>query len=372
MDWKETDESTYLHGVYKHLELKDNDKIAAFDLDHTLVIPADNKKFSSTDKDWIFIDPSIPGKLEKLHKKGYKLVIISNQKGISQGKVNEGIFKKKIEAVASSLNIPLVFLASKYDDGFRKPRTGLWTQVISKINIDKKSSFFCGDAGGLPKRKINGSNVKKDFSDSDLKFARNLNLKFVHRDQFVYNVDSPDLKQTYGVDFGKIPIKQYDDFVPLKEELELVIMVGYPGSGKSYYATKYILPHGYKYINRDTLGTLAKCVKMVKQHLQNNESVVVDNTNPSEKARKQFIDIAKLYGCKVRCINFTTSMDLSMHNNIYRGITKNMPIVPKIAYNIYKKNFQTPTKSEGLYKIENIDFNLDSSMNLDKYMEYLF
>lgn len=380
MEWStvakpKTKINSVIHGIYKKLQINSGDKVAAFDLDHTLVIPANNKKFSNTDTDWIFIHKLIPDKVRKLHNKGFKIVIISNQKGISQGKVDENMFKKKIQNVATSLDVPLVFLASKRDDGFRKPMTGLWDCIINK-KFDTEASFFCGDAGGLPKRKIDGITVNKDFSDSDLKFAYNLGMKFIHRDQFVYGVKMEPLVPKYGVDFNKLVVGKYDDFVSFDNELnkfEMVIMVGYPGSGKSYYATRYIVPHGYQYVNRDTLGTAAKCIKMVKQYLDKGKSVVVDNTNPSEKARKLFIDIAKQCGCKVRCVNFTTPFDLSMHNNIFRGITKDVPIVPKIAYNIYKKNYQNPTQKEGFYKIENIEFKLDPSTKLDEgYGQYLF
>ena len=43
---------------------------------------------------------------------------------------------------------------------------------------------------------------------------------------------------------------------------EIVIMVGTPASGKSTFVTKYLLPHGYSHVNRDTLNTPAKCVKV--------------------------------------------------------------------------------------------------------------
>lgn len=37
-----------------------------------------------------------------------------------------------------------------------------------------KNSFYCGDAAGRPKTDLK----PKDFSDSDLKFAREIGVKF--------------------------------------------------------------------------------------------------------------------------------------------------------------------------------------------------
>ena len=39
---------------------------------------------------------------------------------------------------------------------------------------------------------------------------------------------------------------------------EVIVMVGFPGSGKSYFSTKHL--SSYQRINRDTLGSWQKCV----------------------------------------------------------------------------------------------------------------
>lgn len=74
---------------------------------------------------------------------------------------------------------------------------------------------------------------------------------------------------------------------------EVVIMVGYPASGKSTFRKQYFEPHGYVAVNRDTLGTVSKCKKFMYQALEEGKSVVVDNTNPSPAAREEFILVAK-------------------------------------------------------------------------------
>ena len=48
---------------------------------------------------------------------------------------------------------------------------------------------------------------------------------------------------------------------------EMVIMVGCPASGKSTFRKRYLEPHGYVAVNRDTMGTMQKCIK-VGMHLE--------------------------------------------------------------------------------------------------------
>lgn len=54
----------------------------------------------------------------------------------------------------------------------------MWNHFVknfnSDVSIDMKKSFYCGDAAGRPKV----GSKPKDFSDSDLKFALNIGVKF--------------------------------------------------------------------------------------------------------------------------------------------------------------------------------------------------
>ena len=69
-------------------------------------------------------------------------------------------------------------------------------------------------------------------------------------------------------------------------------MVGFPASGKSTFVKKYLLPHGYIHVNRDTLHTPAKCISATKDSIKAGRSVVVDNTNPSANSRSDYIKLA--------------------------------------------------------------------------------
>jgi len=342
-------------------------KAAVFDLDHTLIKPTDNKIFSKNDSDWTFFSPKIINKLKSLNN-DYEIIIVTNQHGITSGKTNKDLWISKINKFALLLNIPFTILVSIQKNYYRKPNTKLWDDYIdSNYQIIKDKSFYCGDAAGLQKRNINGINLPKDFSDSDLKFALNIDIKFIHRDEFVFDVNYKEIQPNYPIDFTKLSINKYNKFIP--EHQELIIMVGFPGSGKSYYVKNY-LSLNYFHVSLDKYKSSNKCINLCKKKLEEGDSVVIDNTNPSIESRKKFIDIAKKLNIKIRCIFFTTDELLSFHNNHFRSKINNSKIVPKIAYNIYKKKFIEPCIKEGFYKINKIDFILENHNNLSEY--YLF
>lgn len=371
--WNDYDE--YFVGFYKfEYKNKKFNKVGGFDLDSTLIKPINNKKFSDNSDDWMPFNNSVKDKLHKLFNDGYDIVIFTNQNGIYKGIIDKKLWKKKIENVANFFNVPFIILTSIKKDNNRKPITNLWdTYITNNINSGEnyyKQSFYCGDAGGLPARKINNLLIKKDFSDSDLKFAINLGLKFIHRDEFILDHDTK-CHISYGIDFDNIKKGKYNDFVKPNFQ-ELIIMVGFPGSGKTFYSTNYIVPNNYEYVNRDTLNTIRKCLKKTESELGNGKYVVVDNTNPSGIDRKKYIDIAKKYNVKVRCIHFQTSKLHSMHNNFYRNYEKNIKFVPTIAYNIYNKKFVDPEIEEGFYSIEKMEFILDVDKISKSYYKYYY
>ena len=371
MIWKEKNDKKaklgYIYGKYGDIKFTNKTKVAAFDLDHTVIKPTGGKKFSESDMDWEMYDDSVVGKIRSYHKSKYKIVIVSNQGGISKGKTDKELWKSKLQKVQKELNMPMVVLASLYTDLHRKPRTGLWDKYIK---CDTKKSFYCGDAGGLPKRKIKGKLIKKDFSDSDLKFAHNIGVAFMHRDEFIWKKvwDTP----VNYLDFDKITKDEYLEFEPTEEQ-EMIINVGYAGSGKSFYTKHYVEPEGYVVINRDTLGTIPKCKRACIKAIKEGKSVVIDNTNPSVKARSVFLDIANQHKIYARCLYFNTNKELSVHNNIYRHVmTKGKTkIVPAVAYNIFKSKLEIPTKKEGYYEVDTIEFCLDEK-EIDKNIYYSY
>ncbi|CAH6421745.1 3 phosphatase [uncultured virus] len=369
LNWIITDE--YLVGNYQNLNLNNNSKLAIFDLDHTLIKPKSNEMFPKNENDWQFFDEYVINNILNLSKKGYDLIIITNQKNLNGH--NQLLWRTKLENIVKLIKLPLFILVSLKDDLFRKPRINLFEKIIN-IKFDKKNSFYCGDAGGLKKRRINNVQIRADFSDCDSKFASNLGIKFIHRDEFIFGqkYDSEDLIIRYPINFNKIEIGKYNF---IEQDQDVILNVGYPASGKSYYSKKMVINKGYSYINQDTLKTLDKCLEEFESCLSSKKNIIVDNTNPSKLIRNKYIKLAKKYNYKIRCFYFNTSKELSNHNNIYRNIISNgqIKIIPKIAYNIYKKNFEMPTEEEGFNNVETIDFKLyENSINKKIYFSYLY
>ena len=144
-----TDKETLL--VYRHGPVFHSDKVAAFDVDYTIIETASGKKFPTGPTDWKFMSQT-QSKLKSLVEEGFRIVLITNQLGISKGRPTKAEFKQKVEAIASQLRIPLILMASTTKDSYRKPCTGMWDHLRlhenGQVEVDLKSSFYVGDAAG--------------------------------------------------------------------------------------------------------------------------------------------------------------------------------------------------------------------------------
>ena len=147
-NWKE-DIDTLL--VFQYGPPTHSAKIAAFDVDGTLIETASGKRFATGPNDWKLMK-NVSEKLQSLHDEGFKVVLLSNQLGIIRGKPTKEEFKQKMEGVARKLCVPLLLLAATSRDSYRKPCTGMWEHLVQRENggvkVEKEVSFFVGDAAG--------------------------------------------------------------------------------------------------------------------------------------------------------------------------------------------------------------------------------
>lgn len=80
-------------------------------------------------------------------------------------------FKGKVSAVLAQLDLPLSVYAATARDQYRKPRVGMWQELLedndleSEDSVDLQNSFFVGDAGG--REAIAAQKVAKDHSCVD-------------------------------------------------------------------------------------------------------------------------------------------------------------------------------------------------------------
>jgi len=216
--------------------------------------------------------------------------------------------------------------------------------------------MYVGDAGG----RLVTKGKKKDFSCSDRKFAFNIGIPystpeefFLHEKPSKFEWDAVDLERALGatgdiIDGG---IEKLTAGSP-----EVIVLVGFPGSGKSTLAKTYMVPKGYVHVNQDTLKTFEKCLKVAKEAINNNQSVVVDNTSPSVDHRKHFIQAANKAGMPARCFYFSMDMNLSKHLNYFRERKGEKKHVPTIAYNVFKGQYEEPSVKEGFTEVKRIRF----------------
>lgn len=329
--------------VTSNLEFKYTGKLACFDLDGTLIKTKSNKKFAVDENDWEFLSINVLNKLNQLHNNGFCIIIITNQAGLTnKDKIN--IWKNKLGNIISKICLPIQLFASISYGIYRKPLPTFMMGVYQKLKNMKlelsTQSFYCGDACGRP----------SDHSDCDLKFALNTGLMFITPNEFFNEETVPIPKIVYPA-FDEIIKLSKSNIVFQPQNNEIILMVGFPGSGKSTFVNDVLLPLDYVRINRDTLKTMTRCLNEVKKNLIDQKCVVIDNINHDVKAREKYIKLAQEYGYDIRCIIIDVSLDLAMHNSMYRLLKNEAQYIPGIVYRMYTKKYVHPSTTEGIKEV---------------------
>lgn len=155
-----------MKGVYS------GEKIAAFDLDGTIISTKSGETYPVDENDWVFKSPTVKAKIQDNHKQGIKNVIMSNQNGIGLGYQDKGQWMAKVEQITAELDVPMYVIAATGSNQYRKPDTGMWDFFACTLNqfkiIKKATSVYVGDAAGRP----------HDHSGDDRLFAKNVGVKF--------------------------------------------------------------------------------------------------------------------------------------------------------------------------------------------------
>eukprot|EP00052_Salpingoeca_macrocollata_P021016 m.179078 g.179078 ORF g.179078 m.179078 type:complete len:413 (+) comp21432_c0_seq1:192-1430(+) len=343
-------------------EAKPNTKILAFDIDWTIIKTKSGKTFPTGPSDWVFWHDSVPKVLKSMHEKDYKIVFFTNQGGIEKGKSTPAEMQKKFSAIVQQLGLPIQVLANTGNTHFRKPCICLWDYFENNLNggvkVDRSKSMFVGDAAGRPKGWKSGA--KKDFSASDRMFAANIGMPFQTPEEFFLGEKVAASFEWGALDARAFLEKVKDRKLPAlhSDSQEVVVLVGRPASGKSAIRKHHFEKHGYVVVNRDTLGTQAKCEKVAEEALKDGKSVLIDNTNPEKAKRAIWVKMAKKHGVPARCFYMDTDQELASHLNYHRqNMTEGESRrVPMVAYRSYDKNFEAPSKDEGFVDVRTLSF----------------
>ena len=151
------------------LKLKPNSKLAIFDLDDTLVVTIILGHFAKEKNDCKLKFNEIPERLQDLFEKGFTIIIITNQLGISKEHVTVDDFTLKMNGLSDKLKIPFIVLVSIKNDEFRKPAVGSFLFLTKEIQKN------------APKNKrenINDLNSQNRYFNSENKHSPKSNIYY--------------------------------------------------------------------------------------------------------------------------------------------------------------------------------------------------
>ena len=353
---------------YSLMENKKNAPYILFDYDDTLC-----EKFTSNLLDNV---KQTLLQLEKTHN----ICIFTNQMGISKGKNTHQHLRKLLDDFTKAVDhISINIFYAINDDNYRKPMSGMY-QLFTALLKPQKVLYYCGDAGGR----------KNDFSIGDLYFANNCNLVFTTPEE-IFNGGKPSNhlaeKQLTSLQLYKediwlngtlqnprpiIPIRHLNEIktsinVDITDNKKiLILMVGGQAIGKS--TLTHYLSNQYKLgiIDADTQKTMSKMKKIFTNYSTDDEynGIVVDNTNPMIKTRKEWIDMVDNKLWKTMIIFFDIPKEICIHLTKYRMFFGGSRI-PSVAIHKYYKNLEIPSKKEvdNFYILNNANYNSEIEFN---------
>ncbi|PNS17341.1 Bifunctional polynucleotide phosphatase/kinase [Sphaceloma murrayae] len=359
-------------------------KIALFDFDSTLIVAKSGKKFAKEAGDWTFWHASVPSKLKQLVEDGYLVNIISNQAGLKPpdpktkspvGALNKKVaeWKQKVKAVLDTLDLPIAVYAARDHDLYRKPRVGMWEQLLADhhlsaddVNLDE--SIFVGDAAG----RTASSKGNRDFSCSDRDFASNVGIPFKTPEEYFLNEEPRPFARAFEPKQYLKTVNDTDtDSSPIvytrRNPQDMILFVGSPGAGKSTFYHRHLKPLGYERINQDTLGSRDRCLRLATTHLTAGLSVAIDNTNADLDVRSHWLALAKQFSVPIRCVHFTAPSKLCEHNDTVRALVggsmnpEKRSMLPKMAFSGFAGRYREPTVREGFQDVVKVEFRFEGA-----------
>jgi bifunctional polynucleotide phosphatase/kinase len=289
---------------------------AMFDYDGTLVKPKDGRSFPKDVDDWQYTRPSVP-EVVRAYGQTHHIVIVTDQsKPWKLEQIREVVRDLGVECSTVVVGVQT-----------QKPSTALLYQALPLWNAEH--AFYVGDAAGRP----------GDWSDRDKVFAAKAKVRFYTPEEFFPACPRPLATTTAS---GVV--------VP-SDTKEVVILVGYPASGKSTLARTAFEAANYHITTGDRLKTTAAMIKDAEAHI-GTQSVVFDSTAGTTEKRLAFVQFANKHRLPVRALWLDVPIGVAMERNKQRATT-GAHMIPDVAFYVYRKKFQAPDESEG-YRLETL------------------
>ena len=132
---------------------------------------------------------------------------------------------------------------------------------------------------------------------------------------------------------------------------EIIIMVGYPGAGKSTYINNNYNANDVNIVDGDTMKTSAKVITQIKIFtIGENKPIIIDATNLSLTRRSPIIKLATKLKIPVKCIWLSLDMKDCMDRAKQRHAEGGKD-VPPVAFYTMKKTYIEPSEEEGFDEI---------------------
>ncbi|GEM06659.1 polynucleotide 3'-phosphatase [Rhodotorula toruloides] len=379
-------------GHYVWGEPAPSSKVAAFDLDGTVIRPMNGNSFPKDSYDWEL----------------YAVVLLTNQ--ASPFSDLSADFRRKIPFVCRRLSVPLhVFACFEFDE-YRKPAMGMWQAFVERFNggleVDYNASFYVGDAAGRP----------ADHADTDRKFSLNVGLRFFTPEECFEDAPPDNDYVLWGWDPFAYDHSTPDppaalSLAPLPDTTthELVLLLGGPASGKTHYYETHLQPQRYERISflPQRNSELSQQLKQrVSDHFGRSRST--DNSSPPEPrplrlaietplasafSRRLFLrNFANLLlsirgvprsSFKISAVVFAPAdesisgkggIELWRHNSVWRSVTSGKGVVgdrpreravsltPIEHLRKWEREWEEPTLEEGFHSLSTIYFRLPSAL----------
>ena len=135
--------------------------------------------------------------------------------------------------------------------------------------------------------------------------------------------------------------------MPCSFPVELIILVGLPGSGKtSFFRSRFAATHDH--VSKDLLPSArdkgARQMGLIEAALGAGRSVVVDNTSPRVVDRAPLIAAARRHGARVVGYVLDTPRGECLRRNRER---EGRARVPDVAVHVAASRLQPPAREEG-------------------------